>query len=847
MRTVGKKDRTREQTDDTEVVPPSPSVPSRSQTVARNHGQTDHSQTDDTEVVPPGRSGSGFVRLISTMALMDAQTFLGRIAHRDFFQSQMLHVEALDERQANYAELAHGLAPAVRAALEAGGIQRLYTHQAEAIELVRSGQSVVIVTGTASGKTLCYNVPVVETVLGDPLACAFYLYPTKALAQDQLRALGRFEAVGGDRAFLAGTYDGDTPQNLRRKLRDGGNLVLTNPDMLHQGILPNHARWNRFFTHLRYVIIDEVHAYRGVFGSHLANVIRRLDRICRHYGSAPLFICSSATIANPREHAQNITGREMALVTNDGSPRGPKRFVLWNPPPLQQAARGDDQDWRTGGDRRSPLWEAVFLMADLVREGIQTIAFTRTRLAAELIYKNTRDLLKPHSRRLADSIRAYRGGYLPEERREIERQLVNRDILGVASTNALELGIDIGSLDACIIVGYPGTVASLWQQAGRAGRGLDESLVFLIGQNAPVDQYLMTHSHYLFAQSPEQAVVDPDNPHIVIDHIRCAAHELPLADDEAQRFGPYAEVILELLEEDRAVRHIDGHWYWAKSEYPAAQVNLRNIAGAVYTIQDEAEGEKVIGTMDEVSALSQLHDHAVYIHGGETYFVNKLDIEQKIAHVERRDLEYYTQSVQSSQIRIDEAQETAERTGCQLGFGDVTVTTTIPMFRKIRFHSRDSLGFEELELPPQTLETVATWLAPLDHVVERMRNRKLVVGEGLIGIANALVEVAQIFIMSDQQDIGTVVDASCLGRDALFLWDRYPGGMGYARRCMERIDEILATIRDLIGECACDDGCPSCVGAAVPAFAATDLDSSVRGRVPSKKAAVALLEEMTPR
>ena len=337
-----------------------------------------------------------------------------------------------------------------------------------------------------------------------------------------------------------------------------------------------------------------------------------------------------------------------------------------------------------------------------MREGIQTIAFTRTRLAAELIYKNTRDLLKPQSRRLADSIRAYRGGYLPEERREIERQLVQRDILGVASTNALELGIDIGSLDACIIVGYPGTIASLWQQAGRAGRGLDESLVFLVGQNSPIDQYLMTHSHYLFAQSPEQAVVDPDNPHIVIDHIRCAAHELPLADDEAQRFGPYADVILELLEEDRAVRHIDGRWYWAKSEYPAAQVNLRNIAGAVYTIQDEAEGEKVIGTMDEVSALSQLHDHAVYIHGGETYFVNRLDIEQKIAHVERRDLEYYTQSVQSSQIRIDEAQETAERPACQLGFGDVTVTTTIPMFRKIRFHSRDSLGFEELELPPQT-------------------------------------------------------------------------------------------------------------------------------------------------
>ena len=775
---------------------------------------------------------------------MDAETFLRRVAHRDFFRGQAIHVEALAERAPQHADLAGGMAPAVRAALETAGIHRLYTHQAEAIGHVRNGRNVVIVTGTASGKTLCYNVPVVESVLEDPLACALYLYPTKALAQDQLRALGRFQQAGAGPAFLAGTYDGDTPQNLRRRLRDGGNLVLTNPDMLHQGILPNHARWNRFFTHLRYVIIDEVHAYRGVFGSHLANVIRRLDRICRHYGSAPQFICSSATIGNPREHAQRITGRAMELVTNDGSPRGPKRFVLWNPPPLDQAARGDDRDWRTGGDRRSALWEAVHLMTGLVQEGIQTIAFTRTRLAAELIYKNTRDLLRPQSRRLSDSIRAYRGGYLPEERREIERQLVTREILGVASTNALELGIDIGSLDACIIVGYPGTVASLWQQAGRAGRGRDESLVFLVGQNAPVDQYLMTHSHYLFARNPEQAVVDPDNPHIAIDHIRCAAHELPLADGETGLFGPYAGAILELLEEEQAVRRLDGRWYWAKSEYPAAQVNLRNIAGAVYTIQDEAEGQKVIGTMDEVSALSQLHDHAVYLHAGETYFVNRLDIEQKIAHVERRDLDYYTQSVQSAQIRIDETRETAERPGCRLGFGDVTVTTTIPMFRKIRFHSRDSLGFEELELPPQTLETVAVWMAPGGRIVERMRAGGLVVGEGLIGIANALVEVAQIFIMSDQQDIGTVVDASCLGSDALFLWDRYPGGMGYARRCLERIDEILAATRDLIAACACEDGCPSCVGAAVPAFAATDLDSSVRGRVPDKKAARVLLDDI---
>ncbi len=489
--------------------------------------------------------------------------------------------------------------------------------------------------------------------------------------------------------------------------------------MLHQGILPQHARWNRFFTHLQYVVIDEVHAYRGVFGSHLANVMRRLQRLCRHYGSSPQFICCSATIANPKEHAERITGAEMTLIGEDGSPRGPKQFVFWNPPPLDTAASGNAQQWRVGGDRRSPTWECVHLLSDLVREGIQTIAFTRTRLSAELIFKNTRDLLQNTSRRLAESVHAYRGGYLPEERRAIEQRLVSKEILGVASTNALELGIDIGSLDACILVGYPGTIASLWQQAGRAGRGHEESAVFLIGQNAPVDQYLMTHSDYIFAQNPEQAVVDPDNPHISVGHLKCATQEMALRDEELLDFGPYSPIVLELLEEDNLVRHIDGRWYWASTDYPAAGVNLRNIAGPVYTIQDSSNGERVIGTMDEISALAQLHDHAVYLHGADTYFVNKLDLEQKIAHVEKRELDYYTQSIQASQIRIDSVEEQLTWAGAQLGYGDVTVTTTIPMFKKIRFHSRDSLGFEQLELPPQTLETVAFWCSPPASLARR--------------------------------------------------------------------------------------------------------------------------------
>ncbi|MDP6438114.1 MAG: DEAD/DEAH box helicase, partial [Candidatus Brocadiia bacterium] len=388
---------------------------------------------------------------------MDAATFLNRIRNLGFVRSQVTHVKVLPERAPVYGELAGGVKPEVRAALDEQGITRLYCHQADAIGKVREGRNVVIVTGTASGKTLCYNIPVAERLIDDPMATVLFIYPTKALAQDQLRAIGKFQAPEPSAAFLAGTYDGDTPQNLRRKLRDAGNVILTNPDMLHQGILPQHARWNRFFTHLTYIVVDEVHAYRGVFGSHLANVMRRLHRICAHYGSEPQFICCSATIANPREHAERVTARPMELVANDGAPRGPRRFVLWNPPPIGTAARGKPDSWRVGGDRRSPIWEAVHLLAALVKEGVQTIAFVRTRLAAELIFKNARDLLRPTSRRLAESVQAYRGGYLPEERREIERRLVSKEIMGVASTNALELGIDIGSLDACIIVGYPGT------------------------------------------------------------------------------------------------------------------------------------------------------------------------------------------------------------------------------------------------------------------------------------------------------------------------------------------------------------------------------------------------------
>ncbi len=468
---------------------------------------------------------------------MNVDAYLELLKLRKDYEGQVVHVQELPERNALYADPPDGAVDRrVMDALAGMGIDRLYSHQVDAIRHISEGRGVCIVTGTASGKTLCYNIPVVSAIAKDVLATALFVYPTKALAQDQLRALTKFGDVSAEIDFLAGAYDGDTPANARRKLRDKASVILTNPDMLHQGILPQHARWNKFFANLKFVVLDEVHSYRGVFGSHLANVLRRTKRICEHYGSSPQFICCSATIANPKAHAEGITGTPMELIDNDGSPRGPKKFVFWNPPVLADH-RIDGASYDAGGERRSSLWEAVELMTSLVKEQAQTIAFVRTRLMAELILHHSREYLQAISPRLARSVQAYRGGYPPEERREIERKLASGEILGVASTNALELGIDIGSLDASILVGYPGTIASTWQQAGRAGRKGGESLVFMIAENSPIDQYLAAHTGYLFGQSPEQAVIDPDNPHIAIGHIKSATYELPLSDEQATMFG----------------------------------------------------------------------------------------------------------------------------------------------------------------------------------------------------------------------------------------------------------------------------------------------------------------------
>lgn len=765
---------------------------------------------------------------------MNAQKFLEYLRTRPTYREQAVHIERLEGHEAEYADLEPALPAPLQNALGARGITRLYSHQVECVQKLRQGKNVAVVTSTASGKSLCYHLPAIENLLADPSSKALYIYPTKALAQDQLRGLLRFQEAAPEIPLVAGAYDGDTPPDTRKKLRERGNIILTNPDMLHQGILPKHPGWAPFLANLKYVVIDEIHSYRGVFGSNVANVIRRLRRICRQYGADPQFICCSATIANPGELCERITGLPVEVVDHNGAPRGPRSFVLWNPPNVDI----------TGTERRSSNHEAAELLCELVRARHATIAFGRARIVAELLFRYSQEILQRTSPSLARAIRPYRGGYLPAERREIERMLFEGELLGVTSTNALELGIDIGALEACIIVGYPGTIASTWQQAGRAGRGQDEAVVFFVAHNAPIDQYLTQNPRYFFGRNPENAVVDPSNPHVLLGHLRAAAFERPLAQGEVEEFGEYAPALMEILAEDRQIQWDGRAWRWTGSGFPATQVNLRNMSDNTFTIVDTTSGNRVIGSLDEPSAYQQVYEQAIYIHEGETYFVRRMDTVQRVAYVEKADVDYYTQSITEVRINIEEKLEETGWGESKLCHGDVHVTVKPYMFRKIKFGSRDSIGYGKIDLEPQVMETVATWLMPSKSALAQVREFGRDPMEGLLGIANVLVEVLPLFSMCDTSDIGSVVDMGNTGYPTVFVYDKYPGGLGFARRAYDSIEAVLQTCRDLIAGCTCRGGCPSCVGSPIPPHAQLDPDDNARGRIPDKEAALVLLHDL---
>lgn len=773
----------------------------------------------------------------------DFERLLAELAHAPLARGRLAHIERLPSRAARFSSPARRLACELEEALGTLGIARLYSHQAAAVDRAREGHHVCVVTGTASGKTLCYDLPVLERLLADADATALFLFPTKALTQDQLRGLARLieaspgEGAGGRPGLRAsvrlGVYDGDTSPATRRKLRGSANLLLTNPDMLHQGILPYHAKWARFLTGLRYVVVDEMHAYRGVFGSHVALVLRRLRRICRHYGSDPVFLLCSATVRNPGEHAHALAGVPVEVVDDDGSPRGARIVAFWNP---RSPAAG-------GSERRSSNVEGMRLFTACLESGAQTILFTKARVVAELIYRYARDHLRESAPSLADRIRPYRAGFLPEERRAIERALFSGELAGVVSTSALELGIDVGSLDASVLVGFPPTISSTWQQVGRAGRKGHPALSIVVAYDDPVDQYLMRHPEYFFGQSPEAAVIDPGNPYLLASHLACAAYELPLLSSDSELLGEGSDGVAEALEEDGQLRTLDGRRYWASAEFPAARVSLRALSEDTFTIVDGTRANAVVGTVDAISAPELVYPGAIYLHEGESYFVRKLDLEQKTAVVEPRVVDYYTQPVLDTNLLVRGETRRRELAGEPIVLGPATVSWATVAMKKIRFYSLDAIGYRPLDLPRLKLETVATWIAPSRAIRSRLAAGGWKPVEALAGVRNLAVTVLPFLAMCEPADIGGVVDHKNLGQPALFLYDRYPGGLGFCEQAFHRFEELLEACFRMVCECPCDSGCPSCVGLPVLRPAQQqDPDLGSGWPMPSKEAARSLLE-----
>lgn len=733
---------------------------------------------------------------------MDFGDLIRGIARERGKEDRLAHVEIIPARAAEFVDLPGDLHPRLLEALQRLGVSRLYPHQARALSLVAEGRNVILSTGTASGKSLCYHLPVYQDILEDPTTRAFYVYPTKALAQDQLRGL--LQLHGGE--VRSSTYDGDTPSDLRGWIRREAQVVLTNPDMLHFGILPNHKLWGGFLARLRYVVIDEAHVARGVFGSHVAQVLRRLRRLCGLYGSEPLFIFTSATIANPAEHAARLCGLDVAAVTDDASPRGRKVFALWNPPDILS---------REGGEiHRSSNLETAELLLALLRLGVRTIAFSRSRKAAELVYDYALRFMDRGERELAEKLAAYRGGYLPAQRREIERKLFSGELMAVSTTNALELGVDIGELEACLMNGYPGTIASTWQQAGRAGRRQDESLAVLVAADDPLDQYLVRHPEFLFGAACEEAVIDLENPRILAAHLACAARELPLRPEDERFFGRGMWKVAEELVRAGVVRRRKDLWYYAGTDAPARKVNLRSSSGSVISIVEKGTGA-LVGTVEEATAFFHVHPGAVYLHQGDTYLVEELDLDRKVALVRKADLDYYTNPLDNTDVAV--LRECWSRRGkektCSLHYGEVEVSTEVYAFQRRRLLTHEILETVGLDLPVRNLSTMALWyVLPMERLAPLRLDEYSLAG-GLHAMEHASIAMLPLFAMCDRWDIGGMSTSlhPDTGRPTIFIYDAYPGGVGIAARGFHVAARHVRATLQMVGSCPCREGCPSCI------------------------------------
>ncbi len=734
--------------------------------------------------------------------------------HRENF----IHWEEIPPRPARYADYPTDVHPELIAALARRGIARPWTHQAEAAAAALAGRHCVVVTPTASGKTLCYTLPVLSTILREPAARALYLFPTKALAQDQYDELhGLIAATGKEiRTF---TYDGDTPQDARQRMRASGHIVITNPDMLHTGILPHHTKWQRLFANLRYVVIDELHQYRGVFGSHVANVIRRLRRICQFYGADPVFICCSATIANPVELAEGLTGQPVQLIASSGAPAGKKVVAIYNPPVVN----------RELGLRRSSMAVVRSLAGSLIRGGAQSIVFASSRTGVEVLLTNLRrEMQRRPGPPLSERVHGYRGGYLPNERRQIEQGLRDGTVRGVVSTNALELGIDIGGLEAAVLLGYPGSISSTWQQFGRAGRRHDLAFAVMVCTSSALSQYIAENPEFIFGGRPEQARINPDNFYILVSHLKCAAFELPFGSDEPE-FGKDTNLLLGYLC-DEGILHLEGgKFWWMHESYPAENISLRAASVDNFVIIDTGEdgsgrGKRldalpdertrhvVIGEVDRPSAPMLVHKDAIYFHGGQQYHVDRLDRGERKAYVHKVDVDYYTDAELAVDLAVLMEDRNDDGTQGRWYHGDVKVSFYPTVFKKIKLDTSENVGWEKIDLHQEDLHTVACWLALPDTVTAGMPPEE--VEGGLWAVGTVLHAVAPVFVLCDPRDlhVTTQVRSPHTRLPTVFLYDAAPGGTGLTELLFDLRAEMLASAAAHLRACGCAAGCPSCCG-----------------------------------
>ncbi|MBI4201479.1 MAG: DEAD/DEAH box helicase [Chloroflexi bacterium] len=732
---------------------------------------------------------------------MDVSGFLRRVQTSQDYSGQIVHTEVIPQREAKHRDVARPLAQSVERALARSGISALYEHQAAAIDALGDGRNIVVATGAASGKSLCYNVPVLEAFLQDNSARSLYIFPSKALAQDQLRSLRAL--CGSEIPLGVDVFDGDTPREARSHIKRAAQVVLTNPDMLHLGILPNHQTWGRLLRHLRYVVLDEAHVYRGVFGSHLANVLRRLRRLCGRYGSDPQFVVSSATIANPKELAEALVGLPFVVIDQDSSPFGRKHFLFWNPPVVDEAR----------ARRKSTTSETSVLFGRLLLEKVRTLAFARTRRQVEMIYLSARQQLAERAPELASRVSPYRASYLAEDRRRIEKALFEGELLGVASTNALELGIDVGSLDATILGGYPGSIGSAWQQAGRSGRRQEESLSLLVARDDPLDQYLMRHPEFFFGRPHEHALISPQNPYVLGPHLLCAAYEMPLTHGDEGLFGPVFRERVAALEQDGLLRPHGGRWFLDPGlTYPAESVNIRSSSTDLYAVVESGSGA-LLEKVEEHSAFFQLHPGAVYLHYGDQYLVEKLDLRSKTAYVLAEAVPYYTQSRDITDIRVVRVLRQKRAGKVEVFLGEVEVTTQVVSYERKAQYTDESLGEEVVDLPPRRFPTIAVWYGVPDDLAEEIRRQRLDLAGGLHAAEHAAIGVLPLFALCDRNDIGGVSTPlhPDTGKPQVFIYDGHAGGIGIAEKGYDIIEELWTATLRVVEECPCEDGCPGCV------------------------------------